>query len=138
MGWVEQRWAARGWGEERACGLWSPQRQLLGRGWNRRPLLSFLLQLLCCVLWGVQQPRKLGFGFSGLLVEERFQGDHLALGPHLSQGCTGEKESTLPFILPAAPKHPLVSPFSLQVWEGRWVGIHLLDSCAAVDLKLSH
>lgn len=56
--------------EERAGGLWSPWRQLLGRGWNRHSLLSFSLQIgfstsLCCGLW------DLGFGFSGLLVEER-------------------------------------------------------------------
>lgn len=36
MGWVEERWAARGWGGGEGKGLWIPQKQLLGRGMLRK------------------------------------------------------------------------------------------------------
>lgn len=36
MGWVEERWAARGWGRGEGRGLWIPQKQLLGRGMLRK------------------------------------------------------------------------------------------------------
>lgn len=45
MGWVEERWAARGWGGGEGMGIMEPTEAAAGKGVEQAPLLSFLLQI---------------------------------------------------------------------------------------------
>lgn len=103
---------------ERAWGLWSPQRQLLGRGWNRHPFShsSFRSDFLSSslpLLWA------LGCSNSLRTLDLTFLDSWWKRGLGENIYHLGALGIRVYFIHPTAPKHPSVCCFSLQEWRER-------------------